>query len=54
MKIVALATLAKNSGNVFRSAMAATCSEGASPGRIVRIQEPNDRHTNVGVVAERI
>jgi hypothetical protein len=31
-----------------------TCWEGASPGRTVRIQEPKDRQTSVGWVAERI
>jgi len=34
--------------------MAATCSDGAKPGRIVLIQDPNDRQTAVGIVAERI
>jgi hypothetical protein len=42
-KITAISGSARKSGSVFRRAMAATCSEGASPGRMVRIQEPNER-----------
>ena len=34
--------------------MAATCSEGANPGRTVRIHEPKDCQIRVGFVAERI
>lgn len=32
--------------------MAATCSEGASPGRMVRIQEPKERQIVCGTVAD--
>src|ERR1019366_539780 len=53
-RIEVLAALARNSGRVLRRAMATTCSEGASPGRTVRIQEPKDCQTSVGFVAERI
>src|SRR5674476_1032262 len=53
-RIEGLAALARNSGRVLRRAMATTCSEGASPGRTVRIQEPKDCQTRVGFVAERI
>jgi len=35
-------------------AIAATCSEGARLGRIVRIQEPNDCQTGFGIAVERI
>src|SRR5258707_1061071 len=52
-RITVLAAVARNSGKVLRSAMATTCSEGASPGRTVRIQEPNDCQTRLGLVAER-
>ena len=34
--------------------MATTCSEGASPGRTVPIQEPKNCPANEGFVAERI
>ena len=34
--------------------MAATGSEGANPGRTVRIHEPKDCQIRVGFVAERI
>lgn len=44
-RIEVLAVVARNSGRVFLRATATTCSEGASPGRMVRIQEPNDRQT---------
>src|ERR1039458_8562330 len=53
-RIEGLAALARNSGRVLRRAMATTCSEGASPGRTVRIHEPKDCQTSVGFVAERI
>src|ERR1039457_2532078 len=53
-RITVLAAVARNSGKVWRRAMATTSSEGASPGRTVRIQEPNDCHTRLGLVAERI
>src|ERR1035437_9267723 len=53
-KIEVLAPLARNSGRVLRRAMATTCSEGASPGRTVRIHEPKDCHTSVGLVAVRM
>jgi transposase len=53
-RIGVLAAVARNSGRIWRRAMATTCSEGASPGRMVRIQEPKDRQTSVGCVAERI
>src|SRR5213596_2016923 len=53
-RIEVLAAVARNSGRVLRRATATTCSEGASPGRMVRIQEPKDRQTNLGWVAERI
>src|SRR5580704_4991449 len=53
-RIEVLAAAARNSGRVLRRAMATTCSEGASPGRTVRIQEPKDRQTILGCVAERI
>src|ERR1039458_3113007 len=41
-RIEVLAAVARNSGRVLRRATATTCSEGASPGRMVRIQEPKD------------
>src|SRR5215475_1180580 len=53
-RITVLAALARNSGKVWRRAMATTCSEGASPCRTVRIQEPNDCQTRLGLMAERI
>jgi len=53
-RIEFLAALARNSGRVFRMAMATTCSEGASPGRTVRIHEPNDCQTRRGFRAARI
>src|SRR5580658_4028029 len=53
-RIEVLTAVARNSGRVLRRAMATTCSEGASPGRTVRIQEPKDRQTILGCVAERI
>src|SRR5216684_375780 len=53
-RIEVLAAVARNSGRVWRRATATTCSEGASPGRTVRIQEPKDRQTSLGCVAERI
>src|SRR5712691_10729765 len=53
-RIEVLAAVARNSGRVLRRATATTCSEGASPGRTVRIQEPKDRQTILGCVAERI
>ena len=53
-KIEVLAAVARNSGMVLRRAMATTCSEGASPGRTVRSQEPKNRQTRFGLVAERI
>src|SRR5258708_4754475 len=52
-RITVLAAVARNSGKVWRRAMATTCSEGASPGRTVRIQEPNDCRNRLGVVAGR-
>jgi hypothetical protein len=52
-RIEVLAAAARNSGSVLRKATATTCSEGASPGRTVRIQEPKDRQTILGWVAER-
>src|SRR3970040_45221 len=53
-RIEDLAAAARNAGRVFRRAIAARCSEGARPDRTVRIQEPNDRQTDLGVVAARI
>ena len=53
-RIEVLAAVARNSGRVFRIAMAATCSEGVKPGRTVRIHEPNDCQTRCGLLAERI
>src|ERR1035441_2554046 len=53
-RVTILAAVARNSGKVLRRAIATTCSEGASPGRTVRIQEPKDCHTNLGFIAERI
>ena len=53
-RIEGMAVLARKSGRVLRRAMATTCSEGASPGRTVRIHEPKDCQTSVGIVAERI
>ena len=53
-RVEGLAIVARNSGSVFRSATATTCSDGASPGRMVLIQEPNDRQTNSDLVAERV
>jgi hypothetical protein len=53
-RIEGLAALARNSGRVLRRAMAATGSEGANPGRTVRIHEPKDCQIRVGFVAERI
>src|SRR5664279_5663502 len=50
-RIEGLAVLARNSGRVLRRATATTCSEGASPGRTVRIHEPKDCHTSVGSVS---
>jgi hypothetical protein len=41
---------ARRPGSVFRRAMGATCSEGASPRRMVRIQEPNERQIVCGTV----
>jgi hypothetical protein len=35
----------RNSGKVWRSAVATTGSDGATPGRMVRSQEPNEFHT---------
>ena len=40
-------------GRVFRSASAATSSEGGIPGRMVRSQEPKEPQTSVGKVEER-
>src|SRR5258708_1375454 len=53
-RIEVLTAVARNCGRVLRRATATTCSEGASPGRMVRIQEPKDRQTCLGCVAERI
>jgi hypothetical protein len=53
-RIEVLAAVARNSRKVFRSATATACSEGASPGRTERIQEPKNRQTSLGVVAERV
>src|SRR3990172_8102721 len=53
-RIEVLAAAARNSGRVFRRAMATTYSEGARPDRTVRIQEPNDRQTDLGAVAAGI
>src|ERR1700688_234124 len=53
-RIEVLAAVARNSGRVLRRATATTFSEGASPGRTVRIHEPKDRQTSLGWVAERI
>ena len=36
----------RNSGKVFRSAIAVTCSEGATSERMVLNQEPNDENTS--------
>jgi hypothetical protein len=44
-RIEVLAAAARNSGRVLRRATATTFSEGASPGRMVRIQEPKDRRS---------
>ena len=53
-RVELLAAVARNSGRVLRRAMATTCSEGASPGRMVRSQEPKDCQTSLGCVAERM
>src|SRR6516164_10337123 len=53
-RVELLAAVARNSGRVLRRATATTCSEGARPGRMVRIQEPKDCQTSLGCVAERI
>jgi hypothetical protein len=53
-RIEVLAAVARNSGRVLERATAATCSEGASPGRTVRIQEPMNRQASLGAVAEKI
>jgi hypothetical protein len=42
-RIEVLVAVARNPGRVFLRATATTCSEGASPGRTVRIQEPKNR-----------
>lgn len=52
-RIEVAAAVARNCGRVLRRARATTCSEGASPGRMVRIQEPKDCQTSLGCVAER-
>src|ERR1700689_2413857 len=45
-RVTVLAAATRNSGKVLRRAIATTSSEGASPGRTVRIQDPKDRQTN--------
>src|SRR5258708_19863926 len=53
-RMTVLAAVARNSGKVWRRAMATTCSGGASPGRTGRLQEPNACHTRLGLVGEGI
>ena len=43
----------RNSGKVFRRAIAVTCSEGAKSDRIVLNQEPKEENTSSGNAAER-
>jgi hypothetical protein len=43
----------RNSGKVWRSAVATTSSDGATPGRMVRSQEPNEFHTWVEATAAK-
>ena len=38
----------RNSGSVWRSAFATTNSDGGTPGRMVRSQEPNESQTSLG------
>ena len=52
-KIESLEESERNSGNVFRSAIAATSSEGEKSDRIVLNQEPKEEKTSWGNAAER-
>ncbi len=52
-KIESLEEPERNSGNVFRSAIATTCSEGEKSDRSVLNQEPKEEKTSWGNAAER-
>jgi hypothetical protein len=43
----------RNSGKLWRSAVATTSSDGATPGRMVRNQEPKEFQTWVGATAAK-
>jgi hypothetical protein len=43
----------RNSGRLFRRDEKTTISEGATPGLIVRSQEPNEAHTMAGMALDR-
>lgn len=53
LKIESLEESERNSGNVFRSAIAATCSEGEKSDRTVLNQEPKEEKTSWRNAAER-
>src|SRR5271155_5061689 len=43
----------RNSGSVWRRAFATTNSDGGTPGRMVRSQEPNESQTSLGATTAR-
>src|SRR5271156_769397 len=43
----------RNSGRVWRRAFATTNSDGGTPGRMVRSQEPNESQTSLGATTAR-
>jgi hypothetical protein len=49
----ALGVFKRNSGRLWRSAMATTSSEGGMPGRMVRSQEPKEFQTSRGWATAR-
>src|SRR3954462_15985993 len=52
-KLLPAAEFSRNSGMVWRIALATTSSEGGMPGRMVRSQEPKEAQTRCGNAAAR-
>jgi hypothetical protein len=52
-KMLAVAAFRRNSGMLWRSALATTSSEGGMPGRMVRSQEPKASQTRCGKATAR-
>ena len=52
-KMLAVAEFRRNSGMLWRRALATTSSEGGMPGRMVRSQEPKASQTRCGKATAR-